>query len=94
MNAQQNHSVANDDVGESGARQREAHPARLFAALVITVFVGLLLISAWIAIEGAVVSSDAAGLTPATAEPVPQVEYFPGQYVNRATELEKPVETF
>lgn len=94
MNAQQNHSVANDDVGESCAPQRKARSARLFTALVITACVGLLLISAWIEREGPVVSSDAAGLTPPNAESVPRVEYFPGQYVNHATEVEKPVETF
>jgi hypothetical protein len=94
MNARQNHWVANDDVGEPGARKRHANSARLFAALVITVFVGLLLISAWVEMEGAVVGSDSAGSTPSAAESAPQFEYFPGQYVNRATEVEKPVETF
>jgi hypothetical protein len=94
MNAQQNHSVVIEGVNESGVHQREASSTRPFVAPLLTLFVILLMISAWVEVKGIADGSGAAASTPAAAESVPQVEYFPSAYVNHATEVTEHIQAF
>jgi hypothetical protein len=94
MNAQPNHAAEIEGVKESGAHQREARSTRLFVAPLLVLFVILLMISAWVELEGVAESSGAALSTPAAAVSVPQVEYFPSGYVNQATETTEHIQAF
>jgi hypothetical protein len=93
-NAQQNQSVVIESVNESGTHQHEARSTRLFVAPLLVLFVILLMISAWVELEGIAENSGAVVSTPAAAESVPRVEYFPSGYVNQATETTEHIQAF